>query len=265
MSIHRNFIAGAWVEGDVVTRNINPSDTRNLIGEYARASRLQAESAIAAMSAAQPPWAASSPQQRSEVLERLGREFLSRRAERSELLAREEGKPLALGPCSELVNSTRAGMEVEIAREAVGVVWIITPRNFPIAIPTWKIAPAPAHGNMGRPRSLRRREFRQNRWPSRALPASHVVCRNEQCHANQSGRDLRPVASVIRVGDLEEALAGQLHGLRPLSGCDYHIPATRQQVQAKDPGRLVMVNAPTTGVDPHVPFGGRKASSYGSP
>jgi len=145
MSIHRNFIAGAWVEGDVVTRNINPSDTRDFVGEYARASRLQAESAIAATSAAQPLWAAGSPQQRFEVLERIGQEILSRRAELSELLA--------LGPCSELVNSTRCGMEVEIAREAVGVVCIITPRNFPIAIPTWKIAPAPAYGNMGRPRS----------------------------------------------------------------------------------------------------------------
>ena len=254
MSIHRNFIAGAWVEGDVVTRNINPSDTRDFVGEYARASRLQAESAIAATSATQPLWAAGSPQQRFEVLERIGQEILSRRAELSELLA--------LGPCSELVNSTRCGMEVEIAREAVGVVCIITPRNFPIAIPTWKIAPAPAYGNMGRPRSLRRRAFRQNRWPSRALPATHVDCRNEQCHAHQSGRDLRPVASVIRVRDLEEALAGQLHGLRPLS---VHIPATRHKFKRKTQAGLVMVNAPTAGMDPHVPFGGRKASSYGSP
>jgi len=166
-TIYRNFIAGQWLEGDAVARNINPSDTRDVIGEYARATRTQVESAIAAAALAQPRWAAVNLQQRSEVLERVGQEILQRKDELADLLAREEGKTLAeasgevlraaqifkffagevLRPSGELLGSTRPGMEVEITREPIGVVSVITPWNFPIAIPAWKIAPALAYGN----------------------------------------------------------------------------------------------------------------------
>ena len=164
---YRNFIAGGWMASDEVTRNINPSDTRDVIGEYARATHAQVESAIAAAVAAQPRWAAADIQQRTDAQGRLGQEILQRQAELADLLAREEGKTLpeaageavrathifqfyageALRPGGELLASARPGMEVEIAREPVGVVSIITPRNFPIAIPAWKIAPALAYGN----------------------------------------------------------------------------------------------------------------------
>jgi aldehyde dehydrogenase (NAD+) len=163
----RNYIAGEWVEGDAASRNVNPSDTRDVIGEYARASRAQIETAIAAASAAQPLWARAHPQQRADVLDAIGHEIHGRRQELADLLAREEGKTLAeasgevlraaqifkffageaLRPGGELLGSTRPGMSVEITREPVGVVSIITPWNFPIAIPAWKIAPALAHGN----------------------------------------------------------------------------------------------------------------------
>lgn len=167
MDIKRNFIAGEWVEGVSTGENINPSDTRDVVGVYTRASRAQAEIAIAAAHAAQPKWAATTPQQRSDALDEVGSEILARRAELAELLAREEGKALpdaagevlraahifkffageALRVQGELLASTRPGMTVEITREPVGVVSIVTPWNFPIAIPAWKIAPALAYGN----------------------------------------------------------------------------------------------------------------------
>ena len=163
----RNYIAGEWVDGRTAADNINPSDTRDVVGLYARADAEQAAEAIAAAHAAQPRWAASTPQQRFDALDAVGSELLARQAELGDLLAREEGKTRAeavgevvragqifkffagetLRTGGELLASTRPGMSVEITREPVGVVGIITPWNFPIAIPAWKIAPALAHGN----------------------------------------------------------------------------------------------------------------------
>jgi alpha-ketoglutaric semialdehyde dehydrogenase len=167
MKPHANYIGGAWVPGPDAAENINPSDTRDVVGLYARASLEQARDAVAAAAAAQPRWAASLPQQRADALDFIGREIEQRGPELADLLAREEGKPLAeargevqraahifrffageaLRAGGELLPSTRAGLAVEITREPVGVVSLITPWNFPIAIPAWKIAPALAHGN----------------------------------------------------------------------------------------------------------------------
>ncbi len=167
MKTHGNYIGGQWTEGQDAAPNVNPSDTRDVVGLYARASRADAVAAIAAAHAAQPAWAALSPQQRADALDQAGSEIQAPRAELAELLAREEGKALpdALGEVvraaqifkffagealrvgGELLPFTRQGMSVEITREPVGVVSIITPWNFPIAIPAWKIAPALAYGN----------------------------------------------------------------------------------------------------------------------
>ncbi|MDP3520095.1 MAG: aldehyde dehydrogenase family protein [Hydrogenophaga sp.] len=165
--MHANLIAGDWVAGTDASPNINPSDTRDVVGLYAHANRAQAEDAVAAAHAAQPRWAAFTPQQRADALDRVGSEIIARQAELADLLAREEGKALpdargevlraghifkffageALRVGGELLASTRPGMSVEITREPVGVVGIITPWNFPLAIPAWKIAPALACGN----------------------------------------------------------------------------------------------------------------------
>ena len=167
MTLHKNLINGQWLDGAAVSRNINPSDTRDLIGEYAQADAAQADLAIAAATAAFPAWSLSTPQQRFDILDAVGSEILARRAELGDLLAREEGKTLpeaigevvragnifkffageALRPGGESLPSVRPGVGVEITREAVGVVGLITPWNFPIAIPAWKIAPALAWGN----------------------------------------------------------------------------------------------------------------------
>ncbi|WP_439530962.1 aldehyde dehydrogenase family protein [Pannonibacter sp.] len=167
MTEFRNFITGSWSKGASQSPNINPSDTRDVIGQSARASRAEAEAAIEAAHAAAPQWAASTPQQRFDVLDRIGTEILDRREELGRLLSREEGKILAEGigevmragqifkffagealrQSGDVLASVRPGVTVDVRREPVGVVALITPWNFPIAIPAWKVAPALAYGN----------------------------------------------------------------------------------------------------------------------
>lgn len=165
--MYKNLIDGEWVEGARVSRNINPSDTRDVVGEYAQADAAQARSAIGAARQAFSTWSLSTPQQRFDVLDAAGSEILARRNELGDLLAREEGKtlPEAIGEVAragnifkffagealriggEVVPSVRPGVGVEVTREPLGVVGLITPWNFPIAIPAWKLAPALAFGN----------------------------------------------------------------------------------------------------------------------
>ncbi|WP_093558918.1 aldehyde dehydrogenase family protein [Pseudoduganella namucuonensis] len=162
-----NYIDGAWREAASARPNINPSDTDDVIAHYAQGDAAQAEQAVAAARAAFPAWSRGGIQQRADALDRIGAELLARQRELGELLAREEGKTLpeavaevaragmifrffageALRPRGECLPSVRPGIDVEIRREPVGVVAIITPWNFPIAIPAWKIAPALAYGN----------------------------------------------------------------------------------------------------------------------
>ncbi|HLU19956.1 MAG TPA: aldehyde dehydrogenase family protein [Pusillimonas sp.] len=165
--MHKNWIAGQWLGSDNVQQNLNPSDLSDVVGEYVRASADDVEMAIASAHAAWPTWSLSTPQQRFDALDMVGTELLARKAELGELLAREEGKTLpeaiaevgragqifkffageALRLEGEALASVRPGIQVEVSREPIGVVGIITPWNFPIAIPAWKIAPALAYGN----------------------------------------------------------------------------------------------------------------------
>lgn len=161
-----NLVGGRWLPGEGVA-NRNPSDLSQIVGHYARASRADAEAAIAAARAAFPLWSRSAPLTRHAVLRKASDEILARREELGRLLSMEEGKTLPegigevtraaqifdffAGEClrlsGEILPSVRPGVGVEITREAVGVVGIITPWNFPIAIPAWKIAPALCYGN----------------------------------------------------------------------------------------------------------------------
>ncbi len=165
--IHANYIGGAWDDAGAVYRNVNPSDTRDVVGEYAYGDAATARAAIAAAREAFPAWSRGGIQQRFDILDRAGTEILARKDELGRLLASEEGKTLpeaigeatragqifkffageALRDAGELLASVRPGIAVEIAREPVGVVGLIAPWNFPIAIPAWKIAPALAYGN----------------------------------------------------------------------------------------------------------------------
>jgi acyl-CoA reductase-like NAD-dependent aldehyde dehydrogenase len=165
--LHKNLIGGEWVEGVGVTRNVNPSNTDDVVGEYAQADRAQVEAAIAEARAAFAGWAATPVETRADMLDAVGNEILARKDELGRLLSREEGKTLPEGvgevvragrifkffaaEClrlsGETVPSTRPGIQVEITREPLGVVGLITPWNFPAAIPAWKMAPALAYGN----------------------------------------------------------------------------------------------------------------------
>ncbi len=166
-AIQKNFIAGEWVDGSGITKNINPSNTNDVVGDYARADKAQTEKAIAAAKAAFPAWSRSTPQERYDALNKISAEILARKEELGRLLSREEGKTLpegigeaaragqifaffageALRLSGEKGPSVRPNLEVEITREPMGVVGMITPWNFPIAIPAWKIAPALCYGN----------------------------------------------------------------------------------------------------------------------
>jgi acyl-CoA reductase-like NAD-dependent aldehyde dehydrogenase len=166
-AVHKNHIAGEWVDGPSVSRNVNPSNTDDVVGEFAQADAVQTDAAVQAARAAFPAWARTTPQERHDILLRASTEILARREELGRLLAREEGKTLqeatyeaaragqifdffageALRIPGEKFASVRANVDVEATREPVGVIGVISPWNFPIAIPAWKIAPALAYGN----------------------------------------------------------------------------------------------------------------------
>ena len=164
---HDNLIDGAWVAGNRYAPNLNPSDLADVVGEYTQGDEKHLDAAVAAARAAFPAWSTGSIQARADALDKIGSEILARREELGTLLAREEGKTRAesigeagragyifkffAGEClrlsGETVPSVRPGVGVEVTREPLGVIGLITPWNFPIAIPAWKIAPALAYGN----------------------------------------------------------------------------------------------------------------------
>jgi aldehyde dehydrogenase (NAD+) len=162
-----NYIAGEWCSSADLCPNVNPSDISDIVNHMPHAAVADLDEAIDAAHGAAGPWGRSTPQQRFEVLDGVGNELLTRAAEIGDLLAREEGKtrPEAIGETvraaqifkffagealrqtGDRVASVRPGIEIEVTREPLGVVGLITPWNFPIAIPAWKTAPALAFGN----------------------------------------------------------------------------------------------------------------------
>ncbi|MDA7427942.1 aldehyde dehydrogenase family protein [Primorskyibacter aestuariivivens] len=162
-----NYIAGEWVAGASEIENRNPSDITDLIGLYAQASADQLNDALDAAARAQAEWAAYGMERKQAVLMNIGNELMARAEELGTLLSREEGKPLAEGKgevyragqfftyyaaeclrqLGENADSVRPNIEVDVRREPVGVVAVISPWNFPTATASWKIAPALAYGN----------------------------------------------------------------------------------------------------------------------
>ncbi len=161
-----------WINGEAVpadrpTESLNPSDTRELVARVPDGGVEEVGAAVAAAKDAFPAWADASPEVRSDILDRAGTLVMERREALGRLLSREEGKTLAEG-IGETVRagrvlkyfagealrlhgqnlaSVRPGVEVQTLRQPVGVFGLITPWNFPIAIPAWKAAPALAFGN----------------------------------------------------------------------------------------------------------------------
>jgi len=160
-------VGGTTVVGGDAHADLNPSDLGDIVLEYAGVDAATARTALEAAAATFPAWSRTTPWERSTVLDKAGTEVLARADELGDLLAREEGKTLpeargevvragqilkyfagnVLAPHGHLLDSVRPGVEVSVTREPIGVVSVITPWNFPIAIPAWKIAPALAYGN----------------------------------------------------------------------------------------------------------------------
>ncbi|WP_102306008.1 aldehyde dehydrogenase family protein [Vibrio cyclitrophicus] len=161
------YIGGEWQAGVSTVANINPSDISENIGNFAQASAEQVQQAISAAKHAQPEWEKTPIERKQAVLQAIGNELIARCDELGTLLSREEGKPFAEGrgeiyragqffqyfaaevlrQIGDNAESVRPGVSVEVTREAVGVIGIISPWNFPTATAAWKIAPALAFGN----------------------------------------------------------------------------------------------------------------------
>ncbi|WP_102386662.1 aldehyde dehydrogenase family protein [Vibrio cyclitrophicus] len=161
------YIGGEWQAGVSTVANINPSDISESIGNFAQASAEQVQQAISAAKHAQPEWEKTPIERKQAVLQAIGNELIARCDELGTLLSREEGKPFAEGrgeiyragqffqyfaaevlrQIGDNAESVRPGVSVEVTREAVGVIGIISPWNFPTATAAWKIAPALAFGN----------------------------------------------------------------------------------------------------------------------
>ncbi len=162
-----NYIAGEWVAGASEIENRNPSDLSDLIGMFAQATPDQLDATLEQAQKAQIEWAAYGIERKYNVLMAIGAEMMNRAEELGTLLAREEGKPLTEGKgevyragqfftyyaaetlrqMGDTADSVRDGIEIDVRREPVGVVAVISPWNFPTATASWKIAPALCYGN----------------------------------------------------------------------------------------------------------------------
>ncbi|WP_150467950.1 aldehyde dehydrogenase family protein [Francisella sp. SYW-9] len=161
------YINGQWIEGYKTIKNINPSDITHNIGDFAQASSDQVKLAIDSANEAQPIWEKTSLEHKQRILQSIGDELIARCEEIGKIIALEEGKTLAEGrgevyrsgqffqyfaaevlrQIGDHVDSVRDDVTIDVSREAVGTVVIISPWNFPIATAAWKIAPALAFGN----------------------------------------------------------------------------------------------------------------------
>lgn len=165
----KNFIGGEWVaaKSGATFETHNPADTSELVATYQKSDADDTRQAIAAAREAQPKWAAVPAPKRGEILHRAAGILESRADQVAREMTREEGKtlPEARGEVGRAVNllryfggegarlggqhvpSERDRVFIQTRRRPLGVVGLITPWNFPIAIPTWKTAPALIAGN----------------------------------------------------------------------------------------------------------------------
>lgn len=189
---NKNYIAGEWVSGASEIENRNPSDLSDLIGMFAQASANDLDRALDQARQAQVEWAAYGMERKQAVLMNIGNEMMARAEELGRVLSREEGKPLAEGKgevyragqfftfyaaeclrqLGENADSVRDGVEIDIRREPVGVVAVISPWNFPTATASWKIAPALCYGNavLWKP---------ANATPASAVALTEIIARQD--------------------------------------------------------------------------------------
>ncbi len=169
MDTYRNYIGGKWVESasQRTVPNLNPADTDDILGIIRQATRGEARQAVEAAAGAFPGWRATPAPARGRIVARAARLMEDHKEELAQILTREEGKTIAesRGELQRSINVADfcAGEARRITGETIpselpsnfaytlkqplGVVACVTPWNFPVAIPVWKIAPALVAGN----------------------------------------------------------------------------------------------------------------------
>ena len=169
MTTYKNFIAGQWVEPSTneYFENTNPADTRDVVGRFPRSGKADVECAVKSAKKGFAMWRRTPAPARGDVLRRVGDLLTKRKEEIATLMTREMGKPLAetRGDVQEGIDTAYYAategrrmfghtVPSELRdkwamsfRRPIGIAGIITPFNFPLAIPTWKTFPALVCGN----------------------------------------------------------------------------------------------------------------------
>ncbi len=167
--VFRNYVAGQWVEckSRKTFPNVNPADTREVVGEFQASGPEDVQAAVEAAAKAQPGWAAIPAPRRGEYLFKAAEILEGRQGKLAEEMTREEGKtlPESKGEVKRAINifryyggegarlfshqipSERENVFCYTLRKPLGVAALVTPWNFPSAIPAWKMAPALVAGN----------------------------------------------------------------------------------------------------------------------
>lgn len=165
----KNLIGGKWTDASdgATFENHNPANTEEILGTFPKATRQDAQRAIAAAREALPEWASTPPPVRGAILDKTSQIIDSRLEEMAKALTKEEGKTLAEAKGEvarardifkyyagegwraggDVLPSNTTGELLYTKREPLGVISLITPWNFPVAIPAWKMAPALIYGN----------------------------------------------------------------------------------------------------------------------
>ena len=166
---YKNFIGGRWVKpaGGELMENLNPADTRDVVGRFPKSSTEDVEAAVSAAREAYPRWKATPAPRRAEILYRVGQLLVEHKEQFAADMTREMGKVLkeARGDVQEAIDMTFYGAGegrrlfgfttpselpdkfAMCVRQPVGLCSLITPWNFPMAIPSWKLMPALICGN----------------------------------------------------------------------------------------------------------------------
>src|SRR5947207_1159350 len=169
MDTYKNFIGGKWIESSSakIANNINPANTDDVIGTVRQATREEARAAFEAAAEAFHSWRRTPAPARGKIVAQAARLMEAAKEELAETLTHEEGKTIgeSRGELQRSINvaefcageSRRMNGEtifselpsnfVYTIKQPLGVVACVTPWNFPVAIPTWKIAPALVAGN----------------------------------------------------------------------------------------------------------------------